>query len=96
MTLEEKIIHKLETVISVEYVDILDDTGKHIHHKNFTGGAHLSITIVSSDFDGKSLIERHRLVYKGLKPMIKNEIHALSLKTHTLDEWQKVKGNTDE
>ena len=36
-----------------------------------------------------ALIERHQLVYKALGSMIKNEIHALSMKTYTQDEWKE-------
>ncbi len=96
MTLYNEIEKRLNQSMDILLLDIKDDTGRHIHHKNYTGGAHLSAIIVSSSFDGLNLLERHKRVYDALNGMIKQEIHAFSMKTYTLGEWQKVKGNADE
>lgn len=96
MTLYNEIEKRLNQSMYILHLEIKDDTGQHIHHKNFTGGAHLSAVIVSSSFDGLKLLERHKRVYDALNGMIKQEIHALSMKTYTLDEWQNMKENTDE
>ena len=47
---------------------------------------HYNAIIVSDSFAGKSLIQRHQMVYECLGQAVGNEIHALSLKTHTSDE----------
>ena len=44
-------------------------------------GNHYSATVISSQFQGKSKIEQHKLVYKSLKGKMGNELHALALKT---------------
>ena len=49
-------------------------------------GAHFEATIVSAAFEGKSLIQRHQLVYGVLGDRMKSEIHALSMKTLTPGE----------
>jgi acid stress-induced BolA-like protein IbaG/YrbA len=49
-------------------------------------GHHFEATIVSPDFAGKSLIQRHQMVYGVLGERMKSEIHALSMKTLTPDE----------
>ena len=51
-------------------------------------GRHWFATIVSPAFEGKRLIQRHQLVYGTLgQKMHTDEVHALSMKTHTPAEW---------
>lgn len=51
-------------------------------------GRHWFATIVSPAFEGKRLIQRHQLVYATLgQKMHTDEVHALSMKTHTPVEW---------
>lgn len=51
-------------------------------------GRHWYATIVSTEFDGKRLLARQRLVYATLGDRIKtDEVHALSMKTFTPAEW---------
>ncbi|MGB7181787.1 MAG: BolA/IbaG family iron-sulfur metabolism protein [Burkholderiaceae bacterium] len=49
-------------------------------------GRHFQALIVSPQFEGKRLIQRHQLVYKALGDRMREEIHALSMKTLTPDE----------
>jgi acid stress-induced BolA-like protein IbaG/YrbA len=51
-------------------------------------GQHFTAVIVSSAFAGKRLIQRHQLVYAALGDSMKAEIHALSMKTLTPEEYQ--------
>jgi acid stress-induced BolA-like protein IbaG/YrbA len=44
-------------------------------------GQHFEAVIVSAAFEGKRLIARHQLVYAALGDRMKQEIHALSMKT---------------
>jgi BolA protein len=69
----------------------MDDTGRHLRHQHYDGGGHFQITIVSIDFEGVSLLDRHKIVYQALDGMIKSEIHALGLKTIATSEWIKNK-----
>ena len=52
-------------------------------------GQHFTAVIVSPAFAGKRLIQRHQLVYAALGDRMREEIHALSMKTLTPDEFQK-------
>lgn len=54
-------------------------------------GTHFEAVIVSSVFNGKTLLERHQLVYNVLGEAMKERIHALSLKTYTPEQWDKIK-----
>ncbi|MES2076718.1 BolA family protein [Rugamonas sp. DEMB1] len=51
-------------------------------------GQHFQAVIVSPAFVGKRLIQRHQLVYAALGDRMREEIHALSMKTLTPDEYQ--------
>jgi acid stress-induced BolA-like protein IbaG/YrbA len=54
-------------------------------------GIHFEATVISEAFAGKSLVQQHRLVYATLGGRLEREdIHALSLKTHTPDAWQQL------
>jgi acid stress-induced BolA-like protein IbaG/YrbA len=50
-------------------------------------GQHFKAVIVSSAFAGKRLIQRHQLVYAALGDRMREEIHALSMKTLTPEEF---------
>lgn len=55
--------------------------------RDLTGTAdHWEALVVSAAFAGKSLIERHRMVFAALSEEMKGPIHALSLKTKTPEE----------
>ena len=49
-------------------------------------GHHFEATIIASEFEGKSRIQRHQLVYAALGDKMKAEVHALSMKTLTPSE----------
>ena len=51
-------------------------------------GQHFTAVIVSPAFAGKSRIQRHQLVYAALGDRMREEIHALSMKTLAPDEYQ--------
>ena len=52
-------------------------------------GQHFNAVIVSNAFAGKRLIQRHQLVYAALGDRMREEIHALSMKTLTPEEFQQ-------
>ena len=50
-------------------------------------GAHFEAVVVSNAFAGRSRVARHQLVYAALGDRMREEIHALSMKTLTPEEW---------
>ena len=48
--------------------------------------------VVAEEFVGKRPIARHQLIYKSLGALVGNEIHALSIKALTPDEWREIQG----
>lgn len=54
-------------------------------------GQHFEAIIVSNEFAGKSRVQQHQIVYRALGDRMKSEIHALSMKTFTPEQWAEVK-----
>jgi len=50
-------------------------------------GDHFEAVVISTQFEGKTMVEQHRLVYGTLGDRMGNEIHALALQTCTPAEW---------
>ena len=53
-------------------------------------GQHFEALIVSSIFLNKNRVQRHQLVYEALGGRMKEEIHALSMKTLTPEDWKNT------
>ena len=87
MNLLHEIKSRLKKTLAIDHLTIMDDTGKHLRHQHYDGGRHFKIIIVSSTFEGVSLLDRHKLVYQALNGMIKNDIHAIGLKTIATSEY---------
>ena len=81
---------KLTTALNPTHLTIKDDSEKHAGHAGARqGGGHFMVTIVSTQFAGKTLIQRHRLVYSALDDLMNTAIHALSIQAQTPDEFSK-------
>jgi acid stress-induced BolA-like protein IbaG/YrbA len=53
------------------------------------GGDHYQVVVVSSEFEGKTRVKQHQIVYGALKDAMSTEaIHALAVKTYTPETWQ--------
>ena len=78
---------RLTRELQPEKLDIIDESAKHAGHAGAaSGGGHFIIHIVSTAFNGKSLIQRHRLVYDAVNDMMHTEIHALSIQAASPEE----------
>ncbi|HEY9822618.1 MAG TPA: BolA family transcriptional regulator [Candidatus Sericytochromatia bacterium] len=82
-------------MISLEQVETLIKAGipdAQVQVQDLTGGGdHLQAIVVSSEFEGKSLVKQHQLVYSTLQQEMATEaIHALALKTYTPETWNAV------
>lgn len=76
----------LETVLKPSYIEIADESDLHVGHAGNTGGAHLSLYIVSKTFINQSRIERHKIVYKILDGLIPAKIHAIKIQALNEEE----------
>ncbi|MCK9605344.1 MAG: BolA family transcriptional regulator [Methylomonas sp.] len=82
---------KLEDALKPDLIEIIDHSAAHAGHAGNKGGGHYNVTIVSEQFEGKSLVQRHQLIYKIMGDMMKDEIHALGI--NALTPTENSKGN---
>ncbi len=52
-------------------------------------GHHFEAVIVSAAFQGKNKVQQHQIVYRALGDRMREEIHALSMQTHTPEDWAR-------
>ena len=76
MVTPESIQQGIEAALACERVEVVGD------------GQHFQALIVSSAFAGRSRVQRHQLVYTALGDRMREEIHALSMRTLTPEEWR--------
>ncbi len=77
---------RLENTFSPQHLAIQDESHKHAGHASAGGAGHFDVDIVADAFEGKTLIQRHRLVYDAVDDIMHTEIHALSIKATTPSE----------
>ena len=87
MTVEQQIKNKLQNCFNISELILIDESDKHKNHKKDTSGGHFKLLIVSDDFIDVTLIKRHKLIYEALNEMIKVDIHPLSIKAVTIEEY---------
>jgi acid stress-induced BolA-like protein IbaG/YrbA len=74
----EQIKEWIEASLSCEHVQVDGD------------GHHFEAVIVSPAFRGKSRVQQHQLVYAALGERMRADIHALSMKTFTPEDWRQA------
>ncbi|SFW31310.1 BolA family protein [Nitrosovibrio sp. Nv17] len=79
MATPESIKQHIETSLPCELVHVESDDGRHF-----------SAIIVSIEFRGKNKVQQHQLVYRALGDRMRQEIHALSMKTLTPEQWAEA------
>ena len=78
---------RLEQTLSPARLDITDDSHLHMGHAGAASGAgHFSVVIVSDQFSGQNMVQRHRMVYLAVSDMMPGEIHALSIQAIAPEE----------
>jgi BolA protein len=84
----EMIQEKLNAALSPESLDVVDRSHEHAGHEGAKGGGgHFDVIIVAAAFEGMNTIQRHRAVYEALGDAMKSEIHALSIRAYTPEEF---------
>jgi BolA protein len=69
----------LERAFSPLSLEILDDSARHAGHAGARSGGHFRVALVSRSFAGRPALERHRMVYEALAPLMGHGIHALNI-----------------
>ncbi|MFO1464703.1 MAG: BolA family protein [bacterium] len=90
----EKLEEALTAALCPVFLEVLDDSAKHRGHAGARqgGGGHYLVTVVAPAFEGKTLVEQHRMVNEALKGLFGSEIHALALNTYSPSQWQRRGG----
>jgi BolA family transcriptional regulator, general stress-responsive regulator len=90
-TISELIRQQLNEAFKPELLEIIDNSEAHAGHAGASsGGGHYHVSIVAEAFEGKSLVQRHQLIYKALGDMMKQQIHALGI--NALSPSEETKG----
>jgi acid stress-induced BolA-like protein IbaG/YrbA len=76
MVTPESVKQGIQGGLACEHVEVIGD------------GQHFQALIVSEQFAGRSRVQRHQLVYAALGERMREEIHALSMRTLTPGEWK--------
>ena len=81
MSKTEEIRAKLVEALRPTELDVVDDSESHRGHGGFQEGgeSHYNLRIRADAFEGKSRLQRHRMVHAALGPELIGRIHALAL-----------------
>ncbi|GGO87453.1 DNA-binding transcriptional regulator BolA [Marinobacterium nitratireducens] len=89
MSVQSTIEQKLQQGLNIRHLEI--DNESHMHSGPATD-SHFRLVLVSDDFVGKRLVQRHQLIYGLLSDEMQNPIHALAMHLYTGEEWQLKNG----
>ncbi|KAI4374451.1 hypothetical protein MLD38_012444 [Melastoma candidum] len=86
-----RIRSKLESLLETTVLEVEDVSHQHAGHAAVreSGGAgetHFNVRVVSPNFEGKTLVSRHRMVYDALSEELASGLHALSIVAKTPEE----------
>ena len=74
--------------LEAQHVAVIDQSSLHEGHLGAqSGGGHFQVLVVSDRFRGLSRIAAQRVVYEALGDLMADDIHALSMRTLTPEEW---------
>ena len=88
MNIEQKMREKLIVALEPVRLDIVNESELHAGHRSSpgSGDSHFRILIVSPVFEGRSRVDRHRIVNELLADELRGKIHALALRTYAPGE----------
>jgi len=79
---------RLQAALSPESLQVQDEGHMHVGHEGAKDGrGHFRVLVVSDHFRGKTLIQRHRLIYQAMGDLMQTDIHALAIDAYTPDEF---------
>jgi BolA family transcriptional regulator, general stress-responsive regulator len=88
MSTKDAITNKLREAFAPESLDVTDESHLHAGHAGHRPGGqtHFRVYIVSAAFEGKSRIERHRMINATLAGELEGSVHALAIKAQAPGE----------
>ena len=75
MLTPESVKAYIQETLACEHVEVIGD------------GQHFEAVIVSTEFRDKNRVQQHQIVYRALGERMREEIHALSMRTLTPEQW---------
>ncbi|HXH54040.1 MAG TPA: BolA family protein [Sphingomicrobium sp.] len=77
-----EMLERLNSSLGPTQIELSDDSDKHRGHSGYNpaGESHFTLRIESPAFAGKSRVERQRMVYSALGDLMRERVHALSIK----------------
>ncbi len=85
-----EILRRLNEAFEPETLGVEDEGYLHEGHAGARDGrGHFRVLIIAEAFEGKPMIERHRMIYRMLDEMMKVDIHALAIDAWTPDELDR-------
>jgi BolA protein len=77
-----EMLSRLGAALSPTRIELTDDSEAHRGHGGYnpSGESHFTLTIESPEFAGKSRVARQRLVYAALGDLMRERVHALSIR----------------
>ncbi|KDQ21380.1 hypothetical protein BOTBODRAFT_25821 [Botryobasidium botryosum FD-172 SS1] len=99
---ENSIRTKLTESLKPALLEIQNDSWQHRHHSAMresgggSGETHFSVQVVSDAFSGKTTIQRHKMIFATLSDEFAQGLHALSLKTKTPQEMERLAAKAEQ
>jgi len=91
MTTQSTIEDKLASSLDLQHLEVINESDNH----NVPAGSesHFKVVLVSDDFSGQRLIQRHRTINQILSAELSGSVHALAMHTYTSAEWFEKHGD---
>ena len=77
-----EMLRRLRSALSPASIELIDDSEQHRGHGGYNpeGESHFSLRIESAAFAGKNRVERQRMVYAAFGDLMRERVHALSIR----------------
>jgi len=92
MSVQADIEAKLQTSLAPSHLEVVNES--HMHSVPPGSESHFKVIVVSEHFADMPRVRRHQAVNEILRDELSSRIHALSLRTHTAEEWAAQGGQT--
>jgi len=84
---QQTIEEKLSKLFSPIHLEVINESHKHSVPRS--SETHFKVVVVSKEFEGKTLLEQHRMVNEALKEELSNGVHALSITSRKPEQWSQ-------
>ena len=90
MNTQDTIEQKIVEAIPILGLEVINES--HMHNVPPGSESHFKVVVISDDFDGQRLVQRHQRINQILADELAGSVHALSIQAMTKEEWDKKGG----